>query len=136
MKTLIIYKSYLGTTKKYAEWLVEETKGDIFQMKEKKKIDWNLYDKVVIMSGTYAGWMPLARFLKKNWDKIVNKKTVVIAVGAAPEDDPWSQKTYLKIPGTIRQKIKYFKIFGSMPKDEKSVGQVKKENLNRIIKEL
>ena len=38
MKTLIIYTSQTGFTKKYAEWLAERTGGDVLELKEAKKV--------------------------------------------------------------------------------------------------
>jgi flavodoxin len=34
MKTIVIYRSLSGFSKKYAEWIAQETKADLFDAKE------------------------------------------------------------------------------------------------------
>ncbi len=131
MKTAIIYKSYLGATREYAEWLSESVEADVFRYEQAKEGLLGKYDRLIVMSGTYAGTMPLTRFLTKNWDDIKNKKIIAIAVGGEPADGKGSVEAYHKIPKEIRDNIKYYKIQGKFfifP-----TGGIKKENLNEII---
>lgn len=132
MKTVVIYKSFLGTTRTYAQWLKEELDCDIKKFSQIGDGELKGYDLMIISSGTYVGYMPLIGFLKKKWEIIKDKKVVVVAVGVAPENEEWSQKSYEKIPAHIREKIKYFKLAGKMG-NIKPAGEVKKENLDRII---
>ncbi len=37
MKTLVIYTSQTGFTKKYAQWLSDEMNADIFELKDAQK---------------------------------------------------------------------------------------------------
>jgi len=132
MKTAVIYKSFLGTTEKYAKWLSEEINAALFKFGQIKRDQFDNYDILIVSSGTYASWMPLTGYLKRIWQYIKNKKVVVAAVGAVPEDDEWSKKSYEKIPIAIRSKIKYFKIPGKLGKQTDK--DIKKENLEPIIK--
>ncbi|VVB75069.1 Flavodoxin domain protein [Candidatus Tiddalikarchaeum anstoanum] len=132
-KTLIVYKSFLGSTRKYAKWLTDELKSDIVDMWSVRLEKLKEYDTIIVMSGTYANWMPLTGFLTKNWPTIQDKKVIVVAVGAAPENDPYSKSSYNKIPEHIRNKIKYFKIYGKFGNQGK---EVEKDALNRIIRYL
>ena len=134
MKSLILYRSYLGTTKKYALWLKEKIEADIATFYEVPDESLKKYDQIIVMSGTYAGQMPLVKFLKKKWPLIFQKKVVVIAVGAAPEDDEASLVAYHLIPQNIRNKISYFKIPGKILAVNQD--QVRVENLQKIIKSL
>jgi hypothetical protein len=84
------------------------------------------------MSGTYAGRMEWVNYLKKNWDIIGGKEIIAISVGAVPINHLWSRINYFLIPGNIKRKIKYFKIYG----DPEKGGNAKKECLNPIIKYL
>lgn len=136
MKSLICYKTKGGATKKYAEWIAEDLNSDILTFSDVKKETFDNYDLVIVSSGTYAGLMPLNRFLKRHWKRLENKRVVVVAVGAAPADDPWSLRSYNRIPEKIRGKIKYFKLMGedpemSRPKDY--VPKVKKENIKPVL---
>ncbi len=132
MKTLIVYRSVLGTTKKYAQWLALSLHADIvdFHHLNVKTID--KYDVIIVTSGTYAGKMPLVGMLKKNWEKLESKKVIVMAVGIAPEDDEYSIKSYEMIPAEIRSKIKYFKLPGNMF-GLKPAGSPSKEKLEPVI---
>ena len=53
MKTIIIYGSQYGTTKRYAEYLSEMTGIEDVAFKEAKDID--RYDRVIFMGALYAG---------------------------------------------------------------------------------
>ena len=134
MRSVILYKTYHGSTKKYADWLKAEIGADIYEYGELKSIDFEQYDRIFVMSGPYIGFMPLNRMLKKIWKKIQDKEVVAIAVGVATEEEEWSKRSYRMIPEEIRAKIKYFKIRGRMK--EESEDLVKKENLESIFKAL
>lgn len=114
MKILIVYKSFLGATKKYAEWLAEETGADILGFSQFKKNLIQNYDVIVVCSGTYAGQMPLVSFLKNNWPILSTRKVVVAAVGTIPPQDRESRLSFELIPTHIRDNIKYFKLPGRM----------------------
>lgn len=135
MKILIVYRSYLGTTKRYAQWLQEDLKADLKRFDQVKDDGLEKYDKVVVCSGTYAGKMPLVGFLKKHWDKLKNKKVVAVAVGIAPRDLEYSQKSYETIPVSIRKKIVYYKLPGNMF-GARPAGEIRKENLREVLKKL
>lgn len=134
MKTVIIYQSLLGTTKKYAHWLEEKTGASLWSIKQiggKALCD---YDQIVVMSGTYAGQMPLIKFLTNNWEFIKDRKIIAIAVGAAPKEDEQSIKSYNLIPKYIREKISYHKIPGKLFGINKE--KILAQNLDPIIKEM
>jgi len=131
MKTAIIYKTVLGTTRQYAEWLKEEIEADLFDFDEADKEKLKDYDVVVVGSGTYATKMPLVGYLKKVWDIIKNRHVVILAVGAAPADDEITKQAYQTIPEEIREKAKYFKLQGKIWKKFKS--EVRKENLDPVV---
>ena len=131
MKTAIIYKSFLGTTKKYAEWLHESIESDLFKSKEIGEKGLEEYDLVVLCSGTYVGWIGIRGYLKKRWNSLRGKKVILLVVGIVPPDDADSAKAYDKIPESIRQDIKYFKVAGTI--GSANADQVKKENLQPVL---
>lgn len=118
-------------------WLTDEVDADLKKFDQiPRRYDFSGYDLVVVSSGTYMGMMPLNRFLKRHWKRLQDKKVVVVAVGAAAPDDPWSIRSYNHIPEKIRNKIAYFKIAGEMPDKNRPtnyVSPIKKENLKEII---
>ena len=84
---IILYQSKYGATKKYAEWLKEETGFECIETK-KVKIDALLkYDVIVLGGGVYASGIAVLNFLKKNMSSLSDKKVAVFAVGASPYDE-------------------------------------------------
>ena len=112
MKTLIIYTSQTGFTKRYAEWLAERTSGDILDIKEaqKKSADYfENYDAIC-----YGGWAMAGNIVKGKWflEKAANwqnKRLAMFCVGGSPNDNP-DVDVFLENALTDEQK-KYMKIF-------------------------
>lgn len=86
-KGIILYQSKYGSTKKYVDWLVEETGYDYIETKKAKVTDLEKYDVVILGGGVYASGIAGLGFLKKNIGYLVNKKIAVFAVGASPYDE-------------------------------------------------
>ena len=66
MNGVILYQSKYGATKRYADWLSEETG---FQCIETRKADINeivTYDTIILGGGLYASGIAGLSFLKKN----------------------------------------------------------------------
>ncbi len=133
MKTAVIYHSFFHTTEQYAKWIAEEIGAETIPMRKAKNLSG--FDRLIIMSGTYAGWMPLAGFLRKNWGRLQGKEVVAVAVGALSEADTASKTSYQKIPPAIRSRIKYFKIRGATPfaGKEQRQQEILKSNLDRVL---
>jgi flavodoxin len=130
IKIAIVYKTVYGSTGKYAKWINEAVNSDVFEMDSMNPDLLKNYNTILAMSGTYGGRMPLIGFLKNNWGSVKNKKLIIIAVGAAPQDNWWSRISYFFVPNHIKDKAKYFKIYGKF----KDRGEdIKKENLKEII---
>lgn len=132
MRIIIYYKSVFGSTKRYANWLNQLVESDIYKFRDISKNVISKSQIVVVMSGTYAGQMPLINFLKSNWDILKTKKVIVIAVGAAPKKDKQSKISYDLIPDEIKENIQYFKLPGKLLNPDKDT--VKEDNLLPIIK--
>lgn len=131
MKTAIIYRSFLGTTKKYAEWLHESVESDLFKSGQIKDNRLREYELLILCTGTYAGWIRLRGYLKKKWDTLRGKKVILLVVGIAPVEDPQSIRAYEKIPEYVRNNIQYFKVPGTI--GSSNAANVKKENLQPVL---
>lgn len=86
-KGIILYQSKYGATKKYADWLVEETGFDCVETKNAKVVNLQEYDVIILGGGVYASGIAGLQFLKKNIGQLADKKNVVFAVGASPYDE-------------------------------------------------
>lgn len=127
MNTIIIYRSFLGTSKQYAEWLSCEIGAKTYSHKQVKKSDIENADSVVFVGGTYAGWISLTNFINAKWPLLKNKMVIFANVGMAPESDPQTIKAWKKLPKEI---IK-IKVPGRMGKTGQE--KVQKQNLDSII---
>jgi menaquinone-dependent protoporphyrinogen IX oxidase len=130
---LIIYRSFLGATEQYAGWLSEELGCDRLIFKKVTDDVLDKYDSVVVMSGTYAGRMPLVGFLKKHWSELKDKHVFVAAVGAVLPESRASELSYLSIPDEIRKNIWYIKIPGRLAHNQRSGWTMKRDNIQRIV---
>ncbi|MBO4679050.1 MAG: flavodoxin [Lachnospiraceae bacterium] len=112
MKTLVVYTSQTGFTKKYAGWLAEKTGGDVFDVKDvQKKPDsfFADYDAIV-----YAGWVMAGKVVKANWlfgkaSSFADKRLAVVAVGGCPNEAPEVQEALKTIvPDELKATIPAF----------------------------
>ena len=88
MKTVVIYNSQTGFTKRYAEWIAEESSADCFELKEAKKKNLDEYDAIVYGGWACAGSISKIGWFKGNINKWADKKLIVFCVGGSPEDNP------------------------------------------------
>ncbi len=112
MKTLIIYRTFLGSSKKYAEWLHEAVPSDLMKFSKANAKALEAHDTVVMFGGTYMYRPSLLGYIKKNWKGLQSKRVVFVTVAGAPEIDEVSVKTYDKLPENIRAAIKHFHLRG------------------------
>jgi len=87
MKTIILYTSKYGSTKKYADWLAAELSCEAQETKHADIAKVQQYDTVILSGGIYAGGIAGLSFIKKNYEKLKVKKLIVFAVGASPHDE-------------------------------------------------
>lgn len=84
---IILYQSKYGATKKYADWLAEETGYDCIETKIAKADNLQNYDVIILGGGVYASGIAGLQFLKKNIGLLSDKRIAVFAVGASPYDE-------------------------------------------------
>ena len=91
MKTLIIYTSQTGFTKRYAEWIADRMGGDLLDLKDaQKKTDAYFEDYDTIC---YGGWAMAGNLVKAKWflEKAAywkDKRLAMFCVGGSPNDNP------------------------------------------------
>ena len=87
MKGLILYTSKYGATKRYAEWIAEETGFDCMETKSARIDDVKQYDTIILGGGIYASGIAGLSFLKKNIGQLTSKKIVLFCDGASPYEE-------------------------------------------------
>ncbi|UYZ38695.1 flavodoxin domain-containing protein [Clostridium beijerinckii] len=113
MKTVVIYKSKTGFTKKYAEWIAEELSADIFNASKVNVNTLNKYDTIIYGGSLYAVGIIGVGLIKKNINKLKDKRLVVFATGASPLRDNVINEVINKNFTVDEQKyIKFFYLRG------------------------
>ena len=83
MKTIVIYRSKTGFTRKYAQWITEALSADIFDI---SKVNDNMlsdYDTIIYGGSLYAAGITGVKYIKQNLAKLKDKKVIVFATGAS-----------------------------------------------------
>jgi menaquinone-dependent protoporphyrinogen IX oxidase len=84
MKTIVIYRSKTGFTKKYAEWIGAELSAEVLEASNVAPDMLTAYDTIIYGGGLYAGGIHGIRLIKRNLDRLRGKKIAVYATGASP----------------------------------------------------
>ena len=95
MNGIILYQSKYGSTKKYADWISEETGFPCVETKKAVISDVLKYDTIVLGGGLYASGIAGLSFLKKNIKQLSNKKLIVFCCCASPYDENGFQQIRL-----------------------------------------
>ena len=83
MKTVVVYKSISGFTKKYAEWIAEKLEADLFRI-EKINIDILLkYDIIIYGGSLHAVGISGVNIIKGNLNKLRDKNIIIFTTGAS-----------------------------------------------------
>lgn len=88
MKTIVIYNSQTGFTKRYAEWIAEATEADCLELSAAKKKDLTAYEAIIFGGWACAGSISKISWFKRNIDKWADKKLIAFCVGGSPIDNP------------------------------------------------
>jgi menaquinone-dependent protoporphyrinogen IX oxidase len=113
IKVLIAYQSKHGSTKQYAEWIQQDTEGDLVNIENEDKPDLARYDIMIIGGYVRAGNIVIAPFIKDHWSVLKGKEVILFTTSGTPPQHPKIQSIYEKsLPEEIRKEIKYFPLHG------------------------
>lgn len=88
MKTIVVYTSQTGFTRRYAQWIADAAGADCVELSQAKKENLSRYDAVVYGGWACAGGISKLGWFKGNMDKWRGKKLAVFCVGGSPIDSP------------------------------------------------
>ena len=119
MKTLVVYYSVYGSGKKYAEWIAEELKADIYAVNKTKNIDLNQYDNFILGCSLYPEANSNIKPFVNNLIKLNDKRIVIFSCGSAnvekPENTENIKKRFEKLfPPNIFENVKIFYLRGNL----------------------
>ncbi len=113
IKILVAYQSKYGSTKQYAEWIQQDIKGDLVEIKNDEMPPLAKYDIIVMGGYIRAGDIVIAPFIKDHWGILKGKKVVLFTTSGTPPHHPKIRIIYEKsFPEEIRKEIKYFPLPG------------------------
>jgi menaquinone-dependent protoporphyrinogen IX oxidase len=113
-KTIVIYKSKYGSTKKYAEWIADELKADLYERARVKPGDLQGYDTIVYGGNLHAVGISGLELIKKNLGRLGTRKIIVFSVGAAPiRQDTVNAVIKANFIQDENRKIKFFAFRGA-----------------------
>lgn len=88
MKTIVIYNSQTGFTKRYAGWIAEAIGADCFDLSTAKGKSMDAYEAIIFGGWARAGSISKISWFKDNMDKWEDKKLIAFCVGASPIENP------------------------------------------------
>lgn len=88
MKTIVIYNSQTGFTKRYATWIAEAAGADCLELSAAKNKNMDPYEAIVFGGWACAGSISKLNWFKSNIDKWTGKKLIAFCVGGSPIDSP------------------------------------------------
>lgn len=93
MKTIVIYTSQTGFTKRYAQWIAEAAGADCVELSEAKRKNLDTYEAIVYGGWACAGGIKNLKWFKRNIEKWADKKLIAFCVGASPIENPEIEPT-------------------------------------------
>jgi len=109
MKTIVIYKSTSGFTKKYAEWISQDLRADIVKHSEINMKTLQNYDTIIFGGCLHAVGISGVNIIKRNLLKLKNKKIIVFATGASLTNEDLVNE--VKDNNFNDEELKYIKFF-------------------------
>ena len=129
MKTVVIYKSKYGTTKRYAQWIAEALQAPLFESSEINPSQLSDYDVVIYGGGLYASGILGVELVVKNHCKSL----VVFTVGLSnPDTTDYTKILEENFSQEFLAKIKVFHLRGGI--DYKKLGFIYKVMMFLLIK--
>ena len=90
-KTIVLYRSKTGFSKRYAEWIAEDLACECRPIKGLKLEDLKKYGLVIYGAGIYTGMLAGAGKIKTWMEKSPEKTWIVFATGAAPHEQAYEE---------------------------------------------
>lgn len=87
-KTVIIYESKYGSTKRYAQWIAEALSCPVYERKYFRPKDFADYQVVIYGGGLYAGGISGIQLIAKNASLLTGKKVILFTCGLSSPENP------------------------------------------------
>ena len=110
MKVILVYNSKSGFTKRYADWIAEETDCDVKPYRDFEQMDIGAEDIVIFGSRVHAGRIEHLNKVKARMGRHPKQNFIVFATGATPAvaEDAVQKIWDSNFSETERQSIPHF----------------------------
>jgi menaquinone-dependent protoporphyrinogen IX oxidase len=131
MKTIVIYTSTTGFTKKYAEWIAQDLGADLVEARGVHPETFSGYDTVIYGGSLHAVGIRGIKALKRNFPRLDGKRIIVFATGATPARvDVPEEVINANFTSEERARIKFFYLRGGF--DYSKLGLIDKILMNLL----
>jgi len=125
MKTIVIYTSTTGFTKKYAEWIAQDLGADLVEARSLRPETLQAYDTIIYGGSLHAVGIRGIKALKRNFARLHGKRIIVFATGATPSrTDVPEEVINANFSPEERARIRFFYLRGGF--DYSKLGPVDK----------
>ena len=139
-KTIVIYNSKTGYTKKYAEWIASELACEINDQRDLNLTRYKEFDTIIFGGSLYAtGISGLKKFIK-GLDEVEGKNIIVFATGLSLKSEEVRtevMKANFKTPYEKQIEFFYYRggfNFQNLPAVDKILMQIMKKSIERKAK--
>ena len=94
VKTIVVYRSKTGFTKKYAQWIAEELQADVREYKRVTPEELHCYDTIIFGGGLYVGGINGPSSFREFLPYLRDRKIIVFATGATPDRPETTQELF------------------------------------------
>jgi len=84
LRSVVVYRSISGFTRKYAEWIAQDLKADIFDVRDVNLEKLSGYDLIIFGGSVHIVGINGIKIIKENLQGLSDKRIVIFAVGASP----------------------------------------------------
>jgi len=134
-KTIVLYNSKTGYTKKYAEWIATELASEITDQRSFHKERYKEFDNIIFGGSIYAtGISGLKKFIR-DLNAIEEKKIIVFATGLSlKSEEVRTEVMKANFKSAFEKQIEFFYFrggfnFQNLPAHDKVLMQLKKKIL-------
>lgn len=110
---VLLYKSKYGSSKKYATWLKDELKCDMFEKDKVSLKDLKKYDSIIYVGGVYSNSVNGFDGLVKKFDELISKEIILVAVGCSLGNESEINKIKnFNLKGALKNNVTLFYLRG------------------------
>lgn len=84
MKSVVVYSSITGFTRKYADWIADDLNCDIVSVKDTELEKLLKYDTIIYGGSLHAAGITGIKIIKNNLRRLTGKNLIIFATGASP----------------------------------------------------